>query len=111
MRMVVSRTAKLALLSGCGMFALCSSSAVARAERPFQSPGALVISSSTYERFQGAVASLAVGTPLPNTATATTPAVAGNDYVHVWNNAGVDGSFGVTSAIELTEVEPHTGFV
>ena len=111
MRMVVCRAAKLALLSGCGMFALCTSSAVARAERPFQRPGALVISSSIYDRFQGAVASLAVGTALPNTATATIPAVAGNDYVHVWNNAAVDASFGVTSAIELTEVEPHTGFV
>ncbi|MGD0676083.1 MAG: hypothetical protein ABSC94_11725 [Polyangiaceae bacterium] len=84
---------------------------MARAERPFQHPGALVISSSTYESSRGAVASLGVGTALPNTATATTPAVAGNDYVNVWNNAAVDGSFGVTSAIELTEVDPHTGHV
>ncbi len=111
MRMVVSRAAKQAFLSGCGLFVLCTSSAVARAERPFLHPGALVISTSTYDRFQGAVASLTVGTPLPNTATATTPAIAGNDYVHVWNNATVDGSFGVTSAIDLVEVEPHSGRV
>jgi hypothetical protein len=31
--------------------------------------------------------------------------------VNVWNNAAADGSFGVTSAVELMEVEPHTGFV
>jgi hypothetical protein len=111
MRMVVCRAAKQALLSGCGMFALCTSSAIARAERPFQHPGALIISSSTYDSSQGAVASLTVGTPLANTATATTPAIAGNDYVNVWNNAAVDGSFGVTSAIELMEVEPHSGHV
>jgi hypothetical protein len=93
------------------MFALCTSSAIARAERPFQHPGALVISSSTYDSSQGAVASLTVGTPLSNTATATIPAIAGNDYVNVWNNAAVDGSFGVTSAIELMELEPHSGHV
>jgi hypothetical protein len=111
MRMFVGRAAKQVFLSGCGMFALCTSSAIARAERPFQHPGALVISSSTYDASQGAVASLILGTPLPNTATATTPAIAGNDYVNVWNNAAVDGSFGVTSAIELMEVEPHSGHV
>jgi hypothetical protein len=111
MRTVVCRAGKQALLSGCGIFALCTSSAVARAERPFLHPGALVISTSTYDSSQGAVGSLTVGTPLPNTATATTPATAGNDYVHVWNNAAVDGSFGVTSAIELVEVEPHSGRV
>jgi hypothetical protein len=111
MRMVVRRAVRQTLLSGCGIFALCASSAVARAEPPFLHPGALVISSSTYESSRGAVASLSVGTALPGTATATTPAIAGNDYVNVWNNASVDGSFGVTSAIELTEIEPHSGHV
>lgn len=46
---------------------------------------------------------------LPNTATATTTAVAGNNYVTVWNNASVDGSFGVTSAIDLTDIDPFFG--
>ena len=75
------------------------------------SPNSLIISSSAYNASQGAVASLAIGTALPDTATTTIPAVAGNDYVNVWNNASVDGSFGVTSAIQLTDVDPNSGHV
>jgi hypothetical protein len=75
------------------------------------SPDSLVISSSTYSNTQGAVASLVVGTALPNTDTATTPAIAGNDYVNVWTNATVDGSFGITSAIQLTDINPASGQV
>ena len=71
----------------------------------------LVISSSTYDPTQGAVASLAVGTQIPNTATATIAAVSGNNYVTIWKNAGVDGSFGVTSPITLTDVDPFSGHV
>jgi hypothetical protein len=74
-------------------------------------PSSLVISSTTYSASQGAVASLAVGTTIPNTATATQSAVAGNDYVNVWSNAKVDGSFGVTSAIQLTDIDPASGHV
>jgi hypothetical protein len=81
------------------------------AGQPFLLPNSLVISSTTYERTQGAVASLTVGTTLPDSATATTAAVAGNSYPLVWNNASVDGSFGVTSPILLTDVEPHSGHV
>jgi hypothetical protein len=77
-------------------------------------PNSLVISSSTYSNTQGAVASLMVGTTLPGSngtfntngtvkkQATTVTAVAGNDYVNVWNNAPVDGSFGVTSAIQLS---------
>jgi hypothetical protein len=36
-------------------------------------------------------------------------AVSDNNYVTVWNNASVDGSFGITSPIRLTVVEPHSG--
>jgi hypothetical protein len=111
MRRVIRRAAMQAFVSSCGVFALCSSSGVARADQPVLIPNSLVISSTTYDRTQGAVASLAVGTPIPNTDTATQPAVAGNDYVDVWNNAPVDGSFGVTSAILLTVLEPHSGHV
>jgi hypothetical protein len=78
--------------------------------RPFMlEHDSLVISSSTYDPSQGAVASLSIGTVLPGTATKTTKAVANNDYVHVWNNASVDGSFGVTSAVTLTDADPFTG--
>jgi hypothetical protein len=82
-------------------------------------PGSLVISSSTYDNTQGAVASLVIGTTLPGangtfnsngtvkTQATTVTAVAGNDYVNVWNNAPVDGSFGVTSEITLTDIDPN----
>jgi len=85
---------------------------IARADQPFLLPDTLVISTSTYERTQGAVASLVANTTvLPDSATATTTAVAGNNYVDVWNNASVDGSFGVTSPIRLSDIEPHSGHV
>jgi hypothetical protein len=74
-------------------------------------PRSLVVSSTTYDRTVGAVASLAVGSPLAGSATATSSAVSGNNYVTVWNNASVDGSFGVTSAIHLTDVDPTTNQV
>jgi hypothetical protein len=93
------------------MIALCTVSDIARADDYVLRPHSLVISSSTYDSSHGAVASLRVGSQIPNTATATIPAIAGNDYVDVWNNAAVDGSFGVTSPIELTTVEPHSGRV
>ncbi len=57
------------------------------------------------------MASLTVGTPLANTNTATVPAVSDNNYVTVWNNDTVDASFGVTSPIYLTAVEPNSGRV
>jgi hypothetical protein len=111
MRNFPSTAQVTALLSGCSIFALSTTSTVAQAEESFLRPNSLVISSSTYDRSQGAVASLTVGTVLANTATATTPAVADNNYVTVWNNDSVDASFGVTSPIRLTDVEPHSGRV
>jgi hypothetical protein len=74
-------------------------------------PKSLVISSSTYDKTQGAVASLVVGSKLAGSATATASAVSGNNYVTVWANDGVDGSFGVTSPIQLTDIDPSTGHV
>jgi hypothetical protein len=71
----------------------------------------LIISSSTYDRTKGAVASLTIGTPLANSATKTTAAVAGNNYVTVWTNESVDASFGVTSPIQITDVDAFTGHV
>jgi hypothetical protein len=74
-------------------------------------PGSLIVSTSTYDSTQGAITSLTIGTPLAGTATATTAAVAHNDYVNVWNNESVDSSFGVTSAIDLKVVNPSTNQV
>ena len=63
--------------------------------RPFMlEHDSLLVSSSTYDRTQGAVASLSIGSVLPGSATKTANAVANNDYVHVWNNESVDASFG-----------------
>jgi len=74
-------------------------------------PGSLVISSSTYDRTKGAIASLTLGTKLAGSATATTTATAGNNYVTVWNNEAADASFGVTSAIDLTDIDPNSAQV
>jgi hypothetical protein len=68
-------------------------------------PGSLVISTSTYDRTKGAVASLAAGTTLANSATATAVATTGNNYVTVWNNESVDASFGVTSPIQILDLD------
>ena len=116
MRRFSSTIPGAALLSGCSIIALGGTSALAQADQPrglfgqpFLLPNSLVISSSTYDPSQGALASLKVGTVLPNTDTATTLAISDNNYLTVWNNESVDASFGVTSPIRLTDVEPHSG--
>jgi hypothetical protein len=83
----------------------------ASADQQFLKHGSLVVSSSIYDNTQGPVATLKLGSTLPNTATATTHAVADNNYVNVWNNASVDGSFGLTSAIQLTDINLSNGKV
>jgi hypothetical protein len=98
----------VSLLMGCGAAAYVGTAA---ADDSFLPAGALIISSSNYEGGTGAVASLRVGTPLANTNTATVAAISDNNYVTVWNNVTVDASFGVTSPIYLTAVEPHSGRV
>jgi hypothetical protein len=97
-------------LLGAALFGLADPTP-ASADQQFLKHGSLVISSSTYDNTQGPLASLAVGTAIPNTKTATQPAVAGNDYVNVWKNAKIDGSFGVTSAIQLTDIDLSIGKV
>ena len=107
--MTIRRSAVIAasLLTGAGV--LAAASVHADPERLLL-PDTLVISSSTYDNSRGAVASLVSGTTvLPSAATSTTIAVANNDYVHVWDNEGPDASFGVTSPITLTDVDPLNG--
>jgi hypothetical protein len=137
-RVARSISLRTALLAGCSILALGMSAAIVRADDDGRfDPGhdafgfahdsddgrrdddrrfdlkrdSLVISSSTYDRTKGAVATLTIGTPLSGTDTATVPAVATNNYVTVWNNDTVDGSFGVTSPIELTDVDAFNGHV
>jgi hypothetical protein len=111
------RTSYALFFAACGLSAFALSHRVARADEfppgggfcPLL-PGAVVVSSSTYVGNQGAVASLTAGvTQLPDTDKATTAAVASNNYVTVWNNASVDGSFGVTSPIQLTDIDALSG--
>jgi hypothetical protein len=94
------------LLVGCGVAAVAN---VALADDAFLKPNTLVISSSTYVK-AGAVASL---NPAGSTAQLPGPSVPVSDdnYVTVWNNANVDGNFGVTSPINLTDIEPQSGHV
>lgn len=88
-----------------------TASPVAHAGQPFLLPNSLVISSTTYDRKHGAIAALAIGTTLPGSDTATSAATASNNYVEVWSNETPDASFGVTSPIFLTDIEPHSGHV
>ncbi len=118
MRVLQVHVRSVALLAASSVLLIgAASGPAARADQPFQPfqpfllPDTVVISSSTYDNTRGAVASLTVGTTLPNTDTATTQAVAGNNYVEVWNNDTVDGSFGISSPIRLLDVEPHSGHV
>ncbi len=76
--------------------------------------GSLLISTTTYAN-TGAVAALnPAGTAkqLPGkTAGTSVKAVSNGNLATVFNNASVDGSFGVTSAITLRDVSARTGAV
>jgi hypothetical protein len=110
MRYLRTKIQSMALLSGCGLAAVFGSAVASDGDAVLR-PNSLIVSSSTYDSSRGAVASLKIGTALPDSATATTPAVADNNYVTVWNNDTVDGSFGVTSPIRLSVVDPENGRV
>ncbi len=112
MRNSPQATHRALLLAGCSVLALGVLAGIAQArdddnKRFDLEHDALIISSSTYDRTHGAISFLTTGTILPNSATATTQAITGNNYVTVWNNELVDGSFGVTSPIRLTEIDPR----
>src|SRR5579863_7679226 len=112
MRISVPTASAGPVVAGCGVIAVCSGAPIASADQPFLLPDSLVICSSRYDRSVGAVASLTAGTTqLANTNTATITAVAGNLYPEVWNNAAIDGSFGVTSPIRLWDVDARDGRV
>ncbi len=115
MRVVPWAAKRALLLAGCSFVAVGTSGAAVEAKQPFLFPGSLVVSTSTYDNTQGAIArlqanvtQLAGNNGAPPTCTV---ASAGNDYVNVWNNDTTDGSFGVTSEITLTDINPSTGAV
>src|SRR5689334_13889488 len=101
------------LLAGCCVLALAAQSHAALAAKGLQiQHNSLVVSTTTYDKTQGAIANLTVGsTVLAKSASATSLAVAANNYVNVWNNGSVDGNFSVTAAITLLDVNPGSGTV
>ena len=96
----------VSLLVGCGV---ATATHVALADDAFLKPNTLVISSSTYVK-AGAVTTLNPGSPTAQLPGPSVP-VSDDNYVTVWNNGSVDGNFGVTSPINLTDVEPQSGHV
>ncbi|MDR3468646.1 MAG: PEP-CTERM sorting domain-containing protein [Xanthobacteraceae bacterium] len=102
------------LLAGASLAALA---ATGEARADFILNGSLLVSSTTYQD-TGAVAGLVAGSSqLPGTVNKTTnaytpaTAVSGGNLNTVWNNASVDSSFGVTSAITLQDQNANTGAV
>jgi hypothetical protein len=73
-------------------------------------PGLLVVSRSVYDNLSSNVQ---VGQVLPPNCASTTGgcsaasgAVSDGTYPYIWNNAGYDGSFGITSRIFLDQITP-----
>ena len=67
-------------------------------------PGDLLVSTSHYTNDPNIVAGQTILPPGSGSAGAL--AVAGGDYPYVFNNDTVDGSFGVTSKLDLLEITP-----
>lgn len=104
------RRAALGLLAA-GL--LVATSAAADNAHPYFTPGNLVVSRSVYANNPAAVT---IGETLPPNCAATTggcsgPATNDGTYPEVWNNASVDGSFGITSKILLDQITPAGGLV
>ena len=101
------------LLAGSCVLALAAQSDAALAAKGLQiQHNSLVVSTTSYDKTQGAIANLTVGaTVLAKSNTATSLAVADNGYVNVWNNGSADGNFSVTAAITLLDVNPGSGTV
>jgi hypothetical protein len=79
----------------------------ASADQQFLKRGSLLVASTTYDNTQGALSTLKVGTVLPGNVVA----VADNNYLDVWKNVSVDPNFGVTSAVQLTDIDLSNGKV
>jgi PEP-CTERM motif len=107
--MGVSKSYRLALTVGCSALALTAAASAARAD--FIGGDTLLISTTTYQDV-GEVASLVPGSLLPGAnAGQTSKAVSNGNLNTVWNNEGGDPSFGVTSAISLSDLNVNTGAV
>jgi hypothetical protein len=104
----LSASRRRVLLAGCGALAVATAAGKVDAAVLIE-PDSLLISSTTYQDV-GAVANLVAGTSLLPGANAgqTVTATAGGGYASVFNNAKVDGSFGVSSAITIQDLNVTT---
>ena len=109
--MGISNSCRLALTVSCSAFAVAFAANAARAANYIQGDS-LLISTTTYQDV-GAVAGLVAGTSLLPGANAgqTSTAVSNGALNTVWNNASGDPSFGVTSAIGISDLSSKTGAV
>jgi PEP-CTERM motif len=109
--MGVSKSYRLALTVGCSALALTAAASAARAT-DFIGGDTLLISTTTYQDV-GTVAGLVAGvSQLPGAnAGQTSTAVSNGNLNTVWNNEAGDPSFGVTSAISLSDLNLNTGAV
>ena len=95
--------ARMATLAGCSALAFAASPGRAA---DLIGPNSLLISTTNYQNV-GQVAGLMAGvTPIPGGT-----AVSDGNVNTVWNNASVDGSFGVASPISLEDQNPTTAQV
>jgi hypothetical protein len=90
-------------------------SASAKANQPFFTPFNVVVSRSVYDN---KASNVTVGQQLPPNCASTQAGCAGTSgapyngtYPYVFNNVLYDGSFGITSAIYLDEVNPYGALV
>ncbi len=99
------------LAAGCSGLALVVGANGARAT-DYIAGDSLLISTTTYQDV-GAVANLVAGQSLlpGSNAGQTSTAVSNGALNTVWNNASGDPSFGVTSAISLSDLNVNTGAV
>src|ERR1700761_3825111 len=99
------------LTAGCSALAVAVGANAARAT-DYIAGDSLLISTTTYQD-AGEVANLVAGaSALPgNKAGQTSTAVSNGNLNTVWNNEKGDPSFGVTSAISLSDLNANTGAV
>jgi hypothetical protein len=98
------RVRVFALSLGAILFAvvICVFTAAAEDDGAYFHPGNLVLSRSVYDN---APNNIKVGTTLPpNCVSGCSAAVVDGTYPYVWNNDGVDASFGITSKIFLDQI-------
>jgi hypothetical protein len=101
------------LLAGSSLLALAAQSHAALAAKGLQvQHNSLMVSTTSYDKTQGAIATLTPGvTILAKSASATTTAIADNNFVNTWNNSSVDGAFSVTAPITLLNVNAGSGTI